>query len=212
MEMNGWPEILTLDQIVIQLTVPGDPVSKARPRWSGGRFYTPRKTIAYENTVRWHFKKELKDREPDKASTFGVKAVFYRSTRHRIDIDNMLKSILDAANKLVWEDDKQVSEICARLELASPDPRVEIIIYSTKPNYPIHICRYCGKAIQHYKSRPSKYCSIECNSKSKTVSRICDWCSKEFIRPSSVMDRNGIRFCGSNCRMEYFAAQKGSAK
>ena len=37
-------------------TIPGEPTGKARPRVVKGHAYTPAKTKAYEDKVRWCFK------------------------------------------------------------------------------------------------------------------------------------------------------------
>ena len=39
----------------MNLTIPGEPVPKARPRrGKGGVWYTPRESLAYEQLVGWH--------------------------------------------------------------------------------------------------------------------------------------------------------------
>jgi Holliday junction resolvase RusA-like endonuclease len=156
--------------VVIKLTVEGEPISKARARLGRyGNFYTPEKTKGYENYLRIRIKSKLGGREPDKDSYFGVRAIFYRSNRQRIDCDNLMKSVFDAGNELIYKDDKQVTELFGKLFLASPNPRVEFIFYRVKDTTPKQKCAVCGNEF----IRPPGYvykngfCSHTCRNKSK---------------------------------------------
>ena len=57
-----------------------------------------------------------------------VEAHFYRATKGRVDLDNLLKAVLDAATEAgVWVDDSQVREFThVSVELGSKEPRVEL--------------------------------------------------------------------------------------
>ena len=113
---------------VIPFHVPGVPVGKGRPRFTRtGRTYTPAKTREWERQVAkvadeaMHGIDMLKG--PLKATL-----VFYLpipkswSKRRRqeadgapaitrVDADNLAKAVLDACNGIVYEDDKQVTEL-----------------------------------------------------------------------------------------------------
>jgi len=106
----------------IKLTFPISPVAKERPRTSfySGSVYTPVKTCIFEN----HVKKLARLQFKNSLITFAmsVKIVFrlerpksvkreYPSVRP--DIDNYIKSILDALQGIVFKDDGQIIKLYA---------------------------------------------------------------------------------------------------
>jgi Holliday junction resolvase RusA-like endonuclease len=120
-------------EIVARFTVPGEPVSKQRPRHSSrnGLVYTPTQTKAAEQRVGWAYRQAVGPSRPDGAGTFGVFLAFFCTTGHRRDVDNMSKLVLDGLNGLLWIDDSQVSELSSILLRRQPTPRVEIVVYRT---------------------------------------------------------------------------------
>ncbi|MCW2899302.1 MAG: RusA family crossover junction endodeoxyribonuclease, partial [Streptosporangiaceae bacterium] len=84
--------------VVARFTVDGEPVSKARPRFatkgSKNQTYTPQKTRDAEQVVAWKFRATAPGHKPNSEHTYGVTALFVSGTRHRRDVDNMLKLIL----------------------------------------------------------------------------------------------------------------------
>ena len=122
---------------VAVFTVPGEPVSKERPRLgAGGRTYTPDKTKTAEEKIGWCFHAAVKGWKVDADSTFGVDLIFWNSTRHRRDIDNMCKTVLDGLNGLCWKDDWQVTEIQAVKHVGALEPHTYIRIYRTEGDNP----------------------------------------------------------------------------
>lgn len=99
----------------LQFVVHGPPVPKARARTvrSKGKAitFTPGKTADYESLMsmralearckvsRWPY--------ADKSARFGVAIKVYKS-RDQGDLDNFEKSVMDACNRVLWHDDKQV--------------------------------------------------------------------------------------------------------
>ena len=115
--------------------VPGRPVGKARPKFGGGKVYTPERTKAYEGLVRQAFLAEYREAvcEGEKAVFVHIWAYFAPPVRlseakkealcgvdyaKKPDIDNIAKAILDALNGLVYADDRQVTEIYAKKSYA----------------------------------------------------------------------------------------------
>lgn len=118
------------ENFVVSFTVPGEPVSKARPRHSrNGHTYTPKATLDAEAKVAWWFKNAVEWWLVDDEAHFGVFASFIAGTRRRRDADNMIKLVLDALNHVAWKDDFQVKEIVARIGYEKANPRTEVIIY-----------------------------------------------------------------------------------
>lgn len=53
----------------------------------------------------------------------ALTAVFFRSSRQIIDLDNLLKHLMDSANGILWVNDCQVTSITTVLELDRESPR-----------------------------------------------------------------------------------------
>lgn len=117
------------DQIRVVIAGPPMPKERAR-RGKGGRFYTPEKTLAYEETVGWQLLAARCQQVPhwsmDRSYDVDIIAAVPDLT-HR-DEDNIKKSIYDAANGVLWRDDAQI--VLSRFQkLLSPEqPRVEILV------------------------------------------------------------------------------------
>lgn len=168
-----WPSPLTAAELVVRVTYEGLPVSKARARFnpaSGRRPYTPTRTVEYEQSLAWKIRLALGSREPDAESRFGLRCVFYRPTRQRIDCDNLIKAVSDAATGLVWKDDSQVLEVIGRLFLAADRPHVEFAIYRVPDTAPRPRCRTCGKPYSTYPSIDDECCSTECRRAARSQS------------------------------------------
>jgi len=111
----------------IMFFVPGVPVPKKRPRvMKTGITFTPKETEVYENLVRMAFKQKYPAREPASENlhlcmtfAFPIPASAKRKKQpdkikegdyffHRPDLDNLVKTVLDALNHVAFADDSQV--------------------------------------------------------------------------------------------------------
>ena len=93
--------------------VEGPPVPKGRPRVTrNGHAYTPARTVAWEETVAWNTRNAMDGRAPFQGP-LQVELTFYGG-RANADLDNLCKAVLDAMNKVVYEDDKQIVTLIAR--------------------------------------------------------------------------------------------------
>lgn len=99
--------------------VPGAPVGKERPRKGKHGFYTPKRTQDYESLIAWHASAALLNKKINDPSqpwlmdqVYSVEIKISReNVKKKPDIDNVLKSILDGMNKIVYHDDKQVWKV-----------------------------------------------------------------------------------------------------
>lgn len=124
MEMDSWAE---------RTTIPWQPHSKKRPRISrgGGRTHQDPIDKAAEERTR-EFLKEVATQWnlPVLTGNVVVSAHFYRASRQVVDLDNLLKHLLDCGNGLVWADDRQITRYDnIRLELDRESPRTEFWVY-----------------------------------------------------------------------------------
>lgn len=133
----------------VQVIAYCDPIPKGRPRFSIYRghvhTYTPKKTADYERLIADAYKEQAQYKfERDQA--LNVKISFGmpipKSTTRTIraqmidglmkhtkkpDVDNLIKSVLDALNGIAWEDDAQIVKVSATKEY-SIEPYVCICI------------------------------------------------------------------------------------
>lgn len=116
---------------MIRFIVDGPAVPKQRPRIHGRQAYTPKKTRDYEERVRIALRSSYHGDMPVFSKDTAVRACIevvqaipkswsnkkhIQAERGEIapvtrngDLDNIAKSILDACNGLVYEDDSQVT-------------------------------------------------------------------------------------------------------
>ena len=128
-----------------QLTIDGVPVAKGRPRLGRYGTYTPKKTQEYEEYVKMCWLAKYGSIKPSEQS-LEVDIVFYLPIPKSVnkkkraemldgkikhtkkpDIDNLIKSVLDALNGLAYADDSQIIKVAAEKQY-SEKPRTEIQI------------------------------------------------------------------------------------
>lgn len=135
--------------VVIQLTVPGVPRGKGRPRFvkASGRTYTDKQTVNTEQQIAAAWAEAGAVRMPDEALTLHVMAVFERPKAHwkksgplthigevmpwptkRPDMDNIYKIVLDALNGLAYKDDCQVVHSVLWKRWANPGEEAHVKI------------------------------------------------------------------------------------
>ena len=206
----SWPIAVDPGAVIVSLRVFGNPVAAPRPRVGRrGHVYMPNESAEYKRRVAADIRYAMMGRVVDSGGTFGVQARFYRDNRHRIDVDNMTKNVLDACTLArIWSDDSQVREIASRLWLNDQEPRVEFVVYrivDPSPR-PMRICPRCGElAIPLASTR--KYCSMQCFNAETRVARACARCGVAYEIARSVarreIGRGGRpgrnRFCSRSC-------------
>lgn len=118
--------------MTVKFSIPGEPQGKGRPRFARrGNFtrtYTPEQTAVYENLVRLCYQREAGGKHLTGAIKAEIEACFSipKSTSKKKqalmqageipcikkpDCDNIAKIVLDACNKIAYDDDAQVSEV-----------------------------------------------------------------------------------------------------
>lgn len=135
--------------ISIMFTIYGHPIAKGRPRFSTrGKFpvaYTPEKTKNYESEVAMMAKAAMGASEPLEGAleafiyvTFAVPASYSKKRteaclsgqeKHtkKPDLDNVVKSVIDGMDKIVFENDSQFTSIHAT-KVYGEVPKVEVLV------------------------------------------------------------------------------------
>lgn len=137
--------------MLVQITIPGAPKVKGRPRFAriGGfiRAYTPQETHKAEAFIAKCFKEQAPKKTPEYDwlevfCTFHIplpEAYSHKKKQSmegtpcikRPDIDNYLKLVLDGLNGVAWADDNAIA--CIRAEKKySAYPRTDVNIYYHK--------------------------------------------------------------------------------
>lgn len=218
-----WLRKVKSANIVIMVQVESDPVAHERPRLGrNGNVYTPEKTAIYKEWLAWQIRAGLPAQtDMEKAQTiYGVQALFFRSNKQRIDVDNLLKTVLDATTMAgVWRDDSQVHEVITRLWTGQNKPGTQFMIYKIEEEsgrlssrYTPNPCAYCGRLIERRsKGYRQKYCSNECRQNASRVAMKCAHCDKPFSilkcqvrNPGSKKSGPYLRqFCSRICSVEF---------
>jgi Holliday junction resolvase RusA-like endonuclease len=185
--------------------IPGNPPSKSRPRFTrSGHAFTPKDDRILEARTK-RFLSTVMD--GPQHGNLAMGCVFFRPNRQRIDVDNMLKHVCDAATGVLWDDDSQVTALLGVAELAPDNPRTIIVIahhVSTllrgdAANRP---CPICGKAITP-KDGPRKACSSRCATamRGQDLSEPieCPIC-KEMFRRRTRSQKHCSQKCGWRSR------------
>ena len=147
----------------------GPPISKSRARYSRitGRHYTPSGTRISQEALAWRFKSI---HLPPMGGCAALVAIFYRPNFQRIDADNLMKLVMDAATMAnVWKDDCYVTAQASFMELDVERPRTVVAICPTVSSLDRTYrfsCRRCGKAfaragVATFK-KPPQFCSQAC--------------------------------------------------
>ena len=123
-----------------------EPHAKGRPRMTsiGGHAvaYTPKNTRIAESDIKAAIRDELKRRERfGEGVPLVLYATFYRARPktlkksvklpvQRPDLDNYLKTLLDALNKYAYVDDSQITQFVVNKRFApeGTPPRIEFIL------------------------------------------------------------------------------------
>jgi len=188
------------------LVVEGAPISKSRARYARktGHTYTPAKTVAAEKVVQERFEQTL--RGVSLAGCVAIVAIFYRPNFQRIDADNLMKLVMDAATHAkVWSDDCYVTAQAAFMELDRERPRTVIAFCQTESTLDrarLFSCQVCAKDFRRSGlatvQNPPRTCSVECrrvlyNRDLKPA--VCPRCDTEFKREIAAQ-----RYCSDECK------------
>jgi Holliday junction resolvase RusA-like endonuclease len=125
----------------LSIEIPGPVVPKERPRvvrrrdGSGNVYtFTPPRTKTFEKTVAWHAAAalqewiDLEEMAWPAHRRMALKLYFFMGDERARDLDNCVKSVTDALNKIVFDDDKQIDELYARREFDKKSPRTVIVV------------------------------------------------------------------------------------
>jgi len=112
--------------LILELTIPGEPVPKARVMWRGRQSYTSGKVLSAEAHI------EILARQLVKVPVRGpivLDADFFLGNRRKVDWDNLSKLVCDALNGIVWDDDSQIVRAYVGKFVDRVSPRTELRVW-----------------------------------------------------------------------------------
>lgn len=97
----------------VVLTYTYEPKAMPRAARNGLRTHMPDDYMAYRSALSFAMlaARRLAVNPPPKDQPMSVRVVFAMSTRRRVDLDNLLKTVLDAGNNVLWDDDHLVHHV-----------------------------------------------------------------------------------------------------
>lgn len=189
----------------------GNPPSKARARFrKDGGVYKTSKSRAAETKTAQEFRNVFKD---PLLGNVALVCIFYRSSKQRIDTDNMLKHVCDSANKIAWLDDSQVTAITGIMELDVENPRTVIGIAPhsstmTKGVDSKRKCKLCDTFILLKGLWDKKIYCNDCRYKDVSRNKIIREPKKCLMCDNIFSPRVNQTLCSHACRGKLLSSRK----
>ena len=121
-------------ELPLTLTIPMAPAVKVRHRTRirGGKIQTYKDPddLQREQVTQVYMRKLMAEhrRGGPFRGPLALACVFYMPDGTRRDIDNLLKHIMDAGNKILYNDDSQIVTVAAYRHVDRSNPRTELMI------------------------------------------------------------------------------------
>lgn len=130
-------------EMIVEFIIPGEPVAKARARVTRNGAFTPKKSAGYEKLVKDYASLAMRGKPHVESAIIAYVYIFMPIPKSwskkkkalaenvkiyptkKPDIDNILKSVFDACNGIVYADDSQIVMISA-IQQYSENPRIEV--------------------------------------------------------------------------------------
>jgi Holliday junction resolvase RusA-like endonuclease len=185
-------------------TVLGEPVSKPRPRFTRtGKPYRTRQDVDAEQRIAWHLRRLF---ARPWTGNIALGCVFFRPDKQRIDVDNMLKHVCDAANGIAWVDDSQVTAVYGVAELDVERPRTLLVFARHSSSLlrgtdNVRACPQCGVEFPLIGRTTRRFCSLPCSRRARGHNLAepvaCKQCGKPFKRTTAAQ-----QMCSRECRAD----------
>lgn len=116
----------------LEFAVPGQPVPWQRVMRGKGRAWVPERTKSYKLDVATEascaIAKLRRNEHWNPEALYRVEVIAYFADARKRDGDNVLKSVLDALNGVVWRDDSQAMRLTVEKRIDKANPRAEVFI------------------------------------------------------------------------------------
>lgn len=110
-----------------------NPIPKERPRAARNNIhYTPERTRTYERTLNLLIDNQVKRQGIDiselNKGRLGIIVHYIRKSKHPVDTDNLTKSLKDALEGVLWENDRIVGGDCAYVSYDGKNPGIILTV------------------------------------------------------------------------------------
>jgi len=121
---------------MITFWVSGEPTPKQSYRHSKHGNYQPERVRDWQELLGWKAKEAFKG-DP-LTGQIALDLTFYRKSKRVCDIDNLSKTVLDALEGILFENDNQIAELHiyklpARMSDDGPGVQITVGVYSYEP-------------------------------------------------------------------------------
>jgi len=110
---------------IYRFDVKTEPLPQASFKIVRSTNYVIRKVSEYKKLVAFVVQQHIKE-VTEKPIKMMIE--FYRSDQRRVDLDNLLRPILNALKGVVWKDDSQIFELTAIKDVDKENPRLRFWI------------------------------------------------------------------------------------
>lgn len=189
---------------MFMVVIKGEPASKSRPRFTKhGRPYRTKEDVDAEARTASHLRRTF---AAPWTGNVALGCVFFRPSKQRIDVDNMLKHVCDAANGIAWIDDSQVTAVYGVAELDAEHPRTVLMFAQHRSTLlrgtdNVRPCEYCGTEFPIVGRTTKRFCTSACAYKARSHDLSapvpCKHCEQPFRRTTSAQV-----MCSPECRVE----------
>jgi Holliday junction resolvase RusA-like endonuclease len=136
---NSFMEFVTKDlqaDLFLDVMIEMTPTPLGRPRGGQGRFYIDEKSSRAEKLARDAMRIPMIFKEiiPNSQPVF-TELIFYDAYAYRKDLDNLVKLIHDAGNKVIWEDDVSIIGTFSFFNKGYHFQGVGVRVYTLKKNF-----------------------------------------------------------------------------
>jgi len=114
--------------ILVELDLEPIPMPRAGRHGRAGQTYLPAPYRAYRDALSWamlHARNRASVMHPFE-DPLELMVTFARSSKLRVDGDNLEKTVLDAGTNVLWMDDSQIHRVCWEKVLGSSTPGTTI--------------------------------------------------------------------------------------
>ena len=203
------------DERLVHIVIPGAPPSKARHRFrrNGAAYMSPEDRAA-EAATATHLRSVF---DAPFTGNVAIGCVFFRPNRQRIDTDNLLKHVCDAATGIAWIDDSQVTAVFGRIEYDPTNPRTVLVVGNDQSTMLRGTdawlpCVVCGSPVPMDSRSQRRTCSRECSARARGFEPLaelvpCAHCGKPFKRTTRAQ-----RLCSPECRVESLRSKRKEAE
>lgn len=211
LDIMQWPYPVPAEDVAASFVIQAEPFGKCSTAAARAR------SRDYQSALKAQFAAAVGSVTPDPNVCYALRCIFVRASRQRIDCDNMLKAVSDAATGIVWADDSQVHEVIGRMKVVRGNPSAHVVIHRVAADTLDTECSRCGKSYKAYPSIPRKFCSKACQHAASSVLLNCPECKKDFRIAESKLrsaKKKGYHttLCSRPCSMKAHSRRLSATK